>query len=125
MSMSEEEATRILENFKNGHFERDKLERDDRCGGWKIGDIYKHLELNEAIETLIAKLEKKEDTISECRNRLAEKQLTINKLEMLAGLALKRGPLEISKKTFRELDSIIEIEQTENIKNDSYIFRAR
>lgn len=69
-------------------------------------------------------MKKKEDTISECRNRLAEKQLMINKLEMLAGLALKRGPLEISLKTFRELDNMIKIEQTENIINNSYIFRA-
>ena len=37
--------------------QRDKLERDDRCGGWKIGDIYKHLELNTAIETVLQALD--------------------------------------------------------------------
>ena len=43
----------ILEEFINNHFIRDKLERDQRCGGLKIGEIYKMTELNPAIENLI------------------------------------------------------------------------
>ena len=73
MSMSEEEAIKILENFKNGHLERDKLERDGRCGGWKIGDIYKHLELNEAIKTLITEIEKKDKIIEEIKHYAQQK----------------------------------------------------
>ena len=48
-----EEDIEILERFKNNEMQRDKLERDNRCGGWKIGDIYKHLELNTAIAHLL------------------------------------------------------------------------
>ena len=55
--MELEEAIEKLNKFKNNEMQRDKLERDDRCGGWKIGDIYKHLELNTAIETALQALE--------------------------------------------------------------------
>lgn len=34
--------------------QRDKLERDGRCGGWKIGDIYKCLELDNAIDNILS-----------------------------------------------------------------------
>ena len=37
--MDIEEDIKILEKFKNNEMQRDKLERDSRCGGWKIGDI--------------------------------------------------------------------------------------
>lgn len=30
-----EENIEILEKFKNNEMQRDKLERDVRCGGWK------------------------------------------------------------------------------------------
>ena len=69
--MELEEAIEKLNKFKNNEMQRDKLERDDRCGGWKIGDIYKHLELNTAIETVLQALdnsipkEKVEDKIAE------------------------------------------------------------
>lgn len=49
-----EEDIKILERFKNDEMQRDKLERDNRCGGWKIGDIYKLLELNTAIEHILS-----------------------------------------------------------------------
>ena len=52
-----EEAIQILSKFINNEMQRDKLERDSRCGGWKIGDVYKHLELNQAIETVLKELE--------------------------------------------------------------------
>ncbi len=48
-----EKAKEILNKFINNEIQRDKLERDNRCGGWKIGDTYKHLELNPATETLL------------------------------------------------------------------------
>lgn len=40
--------------IKNNEMQRDKLERDGRCGGWKIGDVYKQLELNNAIEHILS-----------------------------------------------------------------------
>ena len=49
-----EENIEILEKFKNNEMQRDKLERDGRCGGWKIGDIYKCLELDNAIEHILS-----------------------------------------------------------------------
>lgn len=54
----EQEAIEILNKFKNSEMQRDKLERG-RDGGWKIGDIYKLLELNPAIETVFNMLKGK------------------------------------------------------------------
>ena len=48
-----EKAKEISNKFINNEMQRDKLERDCRCGGLKIGYIYKHLELNSAIKTLL------------------------------------------------------------------------
>ena len=53
--MDIEEDIKILEKFKNNEMQRDKLERDNRCGGWKIGDIYKKLELDIAIEHIFSR----------------------------------------------------------------------
>ena len=58
----EQEAIEILNKFKNNEMQRDKLEIS-RYGGWKIGDIYKHLELNPAIETVLSMIEKKDKQI--------------------------------------------------------------
>ena len=49
-----EEDMKILEKFKNNEMQRDKSERDVRCGGWKIGDIYKCLELDNAIDNILS-----------------------------------------------------------------------
>ena len=49
-----EKNIEILEKFKNDEMQRDKLERDVRCGGWKIGDLYKCLELDNAIEHILS-----------------------------------------------------------------------
>lgn len=54
MENSIEEDIKILEKFKNDEMQRDKLERDVRCGGWKIGDIYKCLELDNAIDNILS-----------------------------------------------------------------------
>lgn len=62
--MTKEQAIEILKCFKDNKIQRDKLEIDNRCGGWKIGRIYKSLELNTAIETVLSMLEEKDKTIS-------------------------------------------------------------
>lgn len=49
-----EENIEILEKIKNNKIQRDKLERDFRCGGWKIGDIYKCFELDNAIDNILS-----------------------------------------------------------------------
>lgn len=114
--MNEKEA---IENIKE---QLEGIKKANECGLATRGEFNKDIN---AIETVLNLLEKKDKIIDECRNRLAEKQLTINKLETLAGLALRQRPLEISKKALKELDNTIKIEQTENIMNDSYIFRAK
>lgn len=53
-----EENIEILEKFKNNKIQRDKLERDFRCGGWKIGDIYKCFELDNAIDNILSDYKK-------------------------------------------------------------------
>lgn len=58
--MTKEQAIEILKCFKDNKIQRDKLEIDNRCGGWKIGRIYKSLELNTAIETVLSILEEQE-----------------------------------------------------------------
>ena len=69
--MTEEEAIEILKSFKDNEIQRDKLEIDSRCGGWKIGRIYKALELNTAIETVLSLIEEKDKQID-----LTSEQLT-------------------------------------------------
>ena len=63
--MDIEEDIKILEKFKNNEMQRDKLERDSRCGGWKIGDIYKKLELNIAIDHILSEREEDKKRIKE------------------------------------------------------------
>ncbi len=63
LSEEEKKAIEILKWFKGNEIQRDKLEIDNRCGGWKIGRIYKSLELNTAIETVLSMLEEKDKTI--------------------------------------------------------------
>lgn len=58
--MTKEQAIEILKCFKDNKIQRDKLELDNRCGGWKIGRIYKSLELNTATETVLSILEEQE-----------------------------------------------------------------
>lgn len=63
--MTKEQAIEILKCFKDNKIQRDKLEIDNRCGGWKIGRIYKSLELNTAIETVLSMLEEKDKIIEQ------------------------------------------------------------
>ncbi len=69
----EQEAIEILNKFKNNEMQRDKLEIS-RYGGWKIGDIYKHLELNPAIETVLSMIEKKDKQIDLMAEHIAFNQ---------------------------------------------------
>lgn len=63
MNNNEKIAIETLIEFKNNHFIRDKLERDKRCGGLKMGDIYKITELNPAIEIILNSIKKKDKII--------------------------------------------------------------
>ena len=69
----EQESIEILNKFKNSEMQRDKLERG-RDGGWKIGDIYKLLELNPAIETVLSMIEKKDKQIDLMAEHIAFNQ---------------------------------------------------
>ena len=81
-----EKAKEKLSKFMNNEMQRDKLERDCRCGGWKIGDVYKHLELNPAIETLlqyINQLEQENNKQSKIIDEMAKEMYSnISMLEM-------------------------------------------
>lgn len=61
--MTKEEAIEILKSFKDNEMQRDKLEIDNRCGGWKIGRIYKSLELNVSIEIVLSMLKEKDEEL--------------------------------------------------------------
>jgi hypothetical protein len=61
--MTKEQAIEILKCFKDNEIQRDKLEIDNRCDGWKIGRIYKSLELNTAIETVLSMLKEEDKQI--------------------------------------------------------------
>lgn len=83
-------------------------------------------ELIHILEKSIDRLKEDEATIKEKDEIIFSQNLLINKLKIICGIVLKERTVEISKKAIEELENtIIEIEQTENIENDSYIFRAR
>ena len=66
--MTKEEAIEILKSFKDNEIQRDKLEIDNRCGGWKIGRIYKSLELNVSIEIVLSMLKEKDEEIEKLKD---------------------------------------------------------
>ena len=91
-----EKAKERINKFMNNEMQRDKLEIDNRCGGWKIGDVYKHLELNPAIETLLQYIEQLEqeiqlsDFVHECDiNKIYQLEQENNKqnkiIDLMAG----------------------------------------
>ena len=84
MENSIEENIEILEKFKNNKIQRDKLERDVRCGGWKIGDIYKCLELDNAIDNILSDYKKvlKENEELKEKNKTLEELLQGNLYEL-------------------------------------------
>ena len=79
-----EDDVKVLEKFMNNEMQRDKLERDNRCGGWKIGDIYKLLELNPAINNLLSEREQDKARIKELEEELYSANKIIN--EYLDGI---------------------------------------
>lgn len=70
--MTKEQAIEILKCFKDNKIQRDKLEIDNRCGGWKIGRIYKSLELNTATETVLSILEEQEKKIADLQKSVEQ-----------------------------------------------------
>ena len=66
--MTKEEAIEILKSFKDNEMQRDKLEIDNRGGGWKIGRIYKSLELNVSIEIVLSMLKEKDEEIEKLKD---------------------------------------------------------
>lgn len=77
-----EKDLEILEEFRNNHLQRDKFEIDNRCGGFKMGKIYKLTELNPALEHLIqaykeqqVELKKKDKIIDELEHIFDNYQL--------------------------------------------------
>lgn len=77
--MTTEEAIEILKCFKNNEIQRDKLEIDNKCGGWKIGRIYKSLELNTAIEKVMSMLEEKDKIIDLMAEDIDSSQIECNR----------------------------------------------
>ena len=76
-----EDDVKVLEKFMNNEMQRDKLERDNRCGGWKIGDIYKLLELNPAINNLLSEREQDKARIKELEEENKALELQNKQLE--------------------------------------------
>lgn len=81
MENSIEEDMIILEKFKDNEMQRDKLEIDDRCGGWKMGDIYKLFELNPAIEHIL----------SDYKRVLKENETLNKKIDLMENYMVENG----------------------------------
>lgn len=73
--MTKEQAIEILKRFKDNEMQGDKLEIDNRCGGWKVGRIYKSLELNIAIEIVLYMLEEQEELINTLVDYIAKEDI--------------------------------------------------
>lgn len=116
-----EEDIKILEKFKNNEIQRDKLERDNRCGGWKIGDIYKHLELNIAIENLLQDYERQKQRNEEHRKingELREKEnktFSLGEIEVNLALYIKENYIP-KQNVFKKINYY-----NDNIKHSQFI----
>lgn len=122
------EDIKILEKFKNNEMQRDKLERDIRCGGWKIGDIYKCLELDNAIEHILSDYKRvlKENEELKEKKKNIEPVLIGNKMyfidkglyeDLLNDIKNNYIPIQKLKEKIEELD--IEISTCEYADDDS------
>lgn len=116
MKNSIEENIEILEKFKNNEMQRDKLERDGRCGGWKIGDIYKCLELDNAIDNIL----------SDYKRVLKENELLRKDIEGWKKYCeeIREEQTEMSNKNC-ELKFEVEKLQKENIEQKAEIERRK
>lgn len=115
-----EENIEILEKFKNNEMQRDKLERDGRCGGWKIGDIYKCLELDNAIDNILSDYKRALKENKELKNQEA----TARKINELL---VQRYSNSISVQKIKEIIDRIDydIKKTkEIISNNSNIYTS-
>ena len=83
MTTEQEKAIETLKKFKDNELQRDKLELN-RTGGWKIGDIYKFLELNPAIETVLNLIKDQTDRINYLENnrKQVKEQVEAAQLEL-------------------------------------------
>ena len=94
-----EEDIKILEEFINNDFQKDKLERNEK-GGFKIGTIYKTTELNPALENLIKGYRDSEDILKEAVEENLELKKDIRELEENKELKTTKGfeeNIEVSK----------------------------
>lgn len=121
--MTKEQAIEIIEKIKEGSQDclnvelwQEKINQEE-VEHWK-NEV-------EAIETLLNLIQEQQAEIEKKENRIEELKKELDKLKLIAGLALRGRPLEISREAFNQLENTIEIEQTENMMNDSFIFRAR
>lgn len=95
--MTTEQAIEILKCFKNNEIQRDKLEIDKRCGGWKIGRIYKSLELNTAIEKVMSMLEEKDKIIDLMAEMLVKVPNNSDSPQTATIIAMMNRDLELRK----------------------------
>lgn len=108
--MEIEKDIKILEKFKDNEIQRDKLERDNRCGGWKIGDIYKKLELNIAIEHILVEREADKKRIKKLEEKL---------LDMIKGTEnIKKETPEYIKENYIPVQTVKDVLQ----KNRNELF---
>lgn len=109
-----EEAIKTLKELKENHFIRDKLERDKKCGGLKVGDIYKMTELNPAIETALSYIENSVPKDKYIREKVAKEEVE----ELLENSI----PKQLVEETFEYIEDYFERlngpdEDIEYIKN--------
>lgn len=92
-----EKGIKILEEFINNDFQKDKLERNEK-GGFKIGTIYKTTELNPALENLIKGYRELEEYYKE-QNEVNAKFI----------------PVSLVEETIEELNRKIKYEDNEKV----------
>lgn len=80
--MNEKEAIESLKDFYNNKLERDKLEINYINGGFKLGSLYKNIEINGAIEAVLNLIEKQQTEI-EKKHKIIDLMA-----EQLVGLAI-------------------------------------
>ena len=100
-----EEDIKILEDFINNEFQKDKLEMNEK-GGFKIGTIYKVAELSPAIENLI-KAYKEQQWLLEYKEADLEdsipKSLIKEKIEELDNMINEINKGNLQRYTVREI----------------------
>lgn len=107
--MDIEKNIKILEKFKNNEMQRDKLERDNRCGGWKIGDIYKKLELDIAIEHILAEREEDKKKIEELEKKNRIYALEGSKIALELHIKDNYIPKQKVKEVIKKIKEILDI----------------